>query len=120
MKGKITLLAGIGVGYVLGARAGRESYESIKQTATRTADKVRNDPRVQDAAAQASEVAKDKASSASQAVQDKVGSGDSGTSSSTGGTGTPTGTTGTTGTTGAAPSGTIATGNGTATGTSGA
>ena len=30
MKGKIGLVVGIGVGYVLGARAGRERYEQIK------------------------------------------------------------------------------------------
>ncbi|MCU1405903.1 MAG: YtxH protein [Glaciihabitans sp.] len=31
MKGKILLVTGIGVGYVLGAKAGRERYESIKR-----------------------------------------------------------------------------------------
>lgn len=30
MKGKIGLVVGLGVGYVLGARAGRERYEQIK------------------------------------------------------------------------------------------
>ena len=30
MKGKIGLVVGIGVGYVLGTRAGRERYEQIK------------------------------------------------------------------------------------------
>ncbi|WP_314426934.1 hypothetical protein [uncultured Microbacterium sp.] len=30
MKGKIGLVVGIGVGYVLGSRAGRERYEQIK------------------------------------------------------------------------------------------
>ncbi|WP_411699271.1 YtxH domain-containing protein [Conyzicola sp.] len=43
MKGKILLVVGIGVGYVLGARAGRERYEDIK----RMAGKFWNDPRVQ-------------------------------------------------------------------------
>jgi hypothetical protein len=33
MKGKILFLAGLGVGYVLGTRAGRERYEQIKATA---------------------------------------------------------------------------------------
>ncbi|PRY67902.1 hypothetical protein B0I08_10563 [Glaciihabitans tibetensis] len=31
MKGKILLVVGVGVGYVLGAKAGRERYESIKR-----------------------------------------------------------------------------------------
>ncbi len=30
MKGKIGLVVGLGVGYVLGTRAGRERYEQIK------------------------------------------------------------------------------------------
>ncbi len=33
MKGKILFLAGLGVGYVLGTRAGRERYEQIKTAA---------------------------------------------------------------------------------------
>jgi hypothetical protein len=33
MKGKILLVVGLGVGYVLGARAGREKYEKIKRQA---------------------------------------------------------------------------------------
>jgi len=43
MKGKILLVVGFGVGYVLGARAGRERYEDIK----RAAGKFWNNPRVQ-------------------------------------------------------------------------
>ncbi len=31
MRGKIGLVVGIGIGYVLGARAGRKRYEQIKQ-----------------------------------------------------------------------------------------
>ena len=42
---KLMLLAAGAVGYVLGARAGRERYEQIKGMAT----KVKDDPRVQDA-----------------------------------------------------------------------
>lgn len=79
--GKISMLAAAGVGYVLGARAGRERYEQIKRTATR----VKQDPRVQEKAGQAADfareqapVVKDKvagaAASAKGAVQDKVGS----------------------------------------------
>jgi hypothetical protein len=43
MKGKILFLTGLGVGYVLGTRAGRERYEQIKTTVGR----LWNDPRVQ-------------------------------------------------------------------------
>jgi hypothetical protein len=48
---KLTLLATFGGGYVLGAKAGRERYEQIKQTAQQVAE----DPRVQQATAQAQE-----------------------------------------------------------------
>ncbi len=61
---KLTLLIAAGIGYVLGARAGRERYEQIKRTATR----VKDDPRVQDKAAQAADLAKEKAP----IVKDKV------------------------------------------------
>lgn len=56
MKKLLLLLAG-GVGYVLGTRAGRERYDQLK-TAT---DKVRNDPRVQQRAQQATDFAKNRA-----------------------------------------------------------
>lgn len=104
MKGKITLLAGAAVGYVLGARAGRERYETIKTQAGQAAEKVRQDPRVQEKAAQAQDLAKEKAAEATQAVKDKVGGSDGGSdgasSTSTPGPGTTSaaGTTGTTGT----------------------
>lgn len=61
---KLPLLAAAGVGYVLGARAGRGRYDQIAGLAT----KVRNDPRVQDAAHQAAETAKAQAP----VVKDKV------------------------------------------------
>ena len=60
---KLMLLVAGGVGYVLGARAGRERYEQIKKAATR----VKEDPRVQEAH-QAADLAKDKAP----VVKDKV------------------------------------------------
>jgi hypothetical protein len=63
---KLMLLVAGGVGYVLGARAGRERYEQIKRTATR----VKEDPRVQEKAQQAADLAKDKAP----IVKDKVAS----------------------------------------------
>jgi hypothetical protein len=74
MKKLLLLVAG-GIGYVLGTRAGRERYEQIAGLA----NKVKNDPRVQDAAHQAAETAKaqapvvkDKVTSAAGTVADKV------------------------------------------------
>ena len=58
------LMAGA-VGYVLGARAGRERYEQIKSAAT----KVRTNPQVQQTAHQAVDLAKEKAP----VVKDKLG-----------------------------------------------
>lgn len=95
MKGKITLLAGAAVGYVLGARAGRDRYESLKTQASQAADKVRHDPRVQEKATQAQDLAKDKAATAAAAVKDKVHSSDDPTGTTgTGTTPTPPGSTG--------------------------
>ena len=64
MMRKLTLLIAGGIGYVLGTRAGRERYEQIKQTVTR----VKEDPRVQEKAQQAADLAKEKAP----VVKDKV------------------------------------------------
>ncbi|QBR91607.1 YtxH domain-containing protein [Nocardioides euryhalodurans] len=61
---KLTILIAGGVGYVLGSRAGRERYEQIKGLAT----KVKDDPRVQEKAQQATDLAKEKAP----VVKDKV------------------------------------------------
>lgn len=57
MRGKLLLVVGIGVGYVLGAKAGRQRYEDIK----RGASKLWNDPRVQSKVKDAEGYAKDKA-----------------------------------------------------------
>ncbi len=65
---KLMLVAALAVGYVLGARAGRGRYEQIKQTAQR----VRNDPRVQEKSQQAADLAKEKAQVATAAAVDKV------------------------------------------------
>jgi hypothetical protein len=61
---KLTMLATFAVGYVLGARAGRERYEQIMGTV----DKVRQDPRVQEKTQQAVDAAKQQAP----VVADKV------------------------------------------------
>ncbi len=76
--GKLSMLAGGAVGYVLGTRAGRERYEQMK----RQAQRVWNDPRVQGKASQVTDVAKEKAAG----VADKV------TGGSTGSQGGPVGT----------------------------
>lgn len=57
MKGKILLVVGLGIGYVLGTRAGREKYESMK-SAMMT---FWNDPRVQKRVDDAGDFVKDKA-----------------------------------------------------------
>jgi hypothetical protein len=57
MKGKILLVVGLGVGYVLGSRAGREKYDEL----VAKVQKVWNDPRVQKQASNAREFVKDKA-----------------------------------------------------------
>lgn len=54
---KLTLLAAIGVGYVLGARAGRERYEQIRDKAQATWE----DPRVQQRASAAQDLVAQKA-----------------------------------------------------------
>ena len=66
MKGKILLLTGVAVGYVLGTRAGRERYEEIKSAAS----KFWNDPRVQKPVHQAQDFAKDKAPEVAEFVTD--------------------------------------------------
>ena len=57
MRGKLLLLTGIGIGYVLGARAGRPRYEQIKRAASR----FWNDPRVQHQVQNVEDFAKEKA-----------------------------------------------------------
>jgi hypothetical protein len=57
MAGKLTVLAGLGAGYVLGAKAGRERYEQIAGKA----QELWRDPRVQQKAGQAQQLVKDKA-----------------------------------------------------------
>lgn len=68
MKGKILLLTGLAVGYVLGTRAGRERYEEIKTAA----NKLWDDPRVQKPVKQAEEFVKEKAPEVADFVTDGV------------------------------------------------
>ena len=72
---KLLFLVAIGAGYVLGARAGRQRYEQIKQTFV----KVKDDPRVQsaahtaaDTARQQAPVVKDKITAAASTAAEKV------------------------------------------------
>ena len=65
MKKLLVIAAGV-AGYVLGARAGRERYEQIKDQST----KVWNSPTVQHGVDEASEVAKQAASAAGSKVAD--------------------------------------------------
>ena len=57
MKGKILLVVGLGVGYVLGTRAGREKYDEL----VAKVQKIWNDPRVQKQATNVGDFVKDKA-----------------------------------------------------------
>jgi len=57
MRGKAALIVGLATGYVLGTRDGRARYQQIKAQANR----VMQDPRVKQTAAQAGDLAKDKA-----------------------------------------------------------
>jgi len=68
MKGKILLAVGLGVGYVLGTRAGREKYDELVERA----QKVWNDPRVQKQASNVSDFVKDKAPDVAEFVSTNV------------------------------------------------
>ncbi|MDZ5619634.1 hypothetical protein [Nocardioides bizhenqiangii] len=101
---KMTFVAGFGLGYVLGARAGRQRFEQIKSGA----QGVWNNPKVQETVTHAQDFAAQKApevqhriaetaSHAAHRVTDKVGSGNgtsTGSTASSGadkGPGTPAG-----------------------------
>lgn len=68
MKGKLLLLAGAAVGYVLGTRAGRERYEQIKDSV----NKAWHDPRVQEKVTEAEHFVSDTASKTVPQVQEKL------------------------------------------------
>ncbi|MFN8195360.1 MAG: hypothetical protein U0R80_13885 [Nocardioidaceae bacterium] len=65
---KLLLLGAVAVGYVLGARAGRQRYEQIK-SAART---VKNDPRVRETTHQAADLAATAASQAAAAAKEQA------------------------------------------------
>lgn len=66
MKGRILLVVGLGIGYVLGTRAGREQYDKIAATAS----KLWNDPRVKKQVDTAQDFVKDKAPEVAEFVAD--------------------------------------------------
>jgi hypothetical protein len=68
MKGKILFLTGLGLGYVLGTRAGRERYEQIKSTV----DRLWNDPRLQRQVDTVGAYVKDKAPEVVEFVSDSA------------------------------------------------
>jgi hypothetical protein len=73
---KMTAIVAGGIGYVLGARAGRQRYEQMRQMAM----KVKSNPKVQQTAQKAADAAKE----AAPVVKDKVTGATGGDSSSNG------------------------------------
>ena len=65
---RLPLLIAGGIGYVLGARAGRERYDQLKSAY----ETVKNDPRVQEKTGQAADFAKDRLTEAASAATDTV------------------------------------------------
>lgn len=68
MRGRVLLVVGLGVGYVLGTRAGRERYDQMKLQAR----KLWNDPRVQKQVKTAEQFARDKAPEVADFVSDSA------------------------------------------------
>jgi hypothetical protein len=69
MRNRLIFLAGVGVGYVLGARAGRERYEQI----ARTARKIKENPTVQETAGVIQAQTAGIVTTAKETVTDKLG-----------------------------------------------
>jgi len=65
---KLTLVIGIGIGYVLGARAGTQRYEQLKAQA----QKAWNNPTVQDKVDQAQEKVRETAPQVAEKVSGKA------------------------------------------------
>ncbi|MEN9910837.1 MAG: hypothetical protein RLZZ441_405 [Actinomycetota bacterium] len=68
MRGKILLVLGLGIGYVLGTRDGRARYNQMKSAAL----KVWNDPRVQEQVNAATEFVKENAPEVASALTENV------------------------------------------------
>ncbi|MGV9931698.1 YtxH domain-containing protein [Streptomyces olivaceoviridis] len=69
MRYRLTFLAGLALGYVLGTRAGRERYEQLKKSARRVAQ----NPAVRNTAETAAQQGRVYAGKAFHTVSDKVG-----------------------------------------------
>lgn len=69
MRYKLTFVVGVAVGYVLGARAGKERYEQIKRSARRLAE----NPSVQETAGVLQAQASGLTDRARRTVEDKLG-----------------------------------------------
>jgi hypothetical protein len=92
MRGRLGLVLGLGAGYVLGAKAGQQRYEEIrdgfnKLMGTEQAQQLQT--QVRTAAEKAGQVIEEKASDGVAKVSEMVGSG--GSSSNNGGSTTPDG-----------------------------
>lgn len=68
MNKRLVLLAGIGIGFILGSRAGRQSYENLKRQATN----LWNDPKVQEGIENARESIGKKAPAVVDAVKENA------------------------------------------------
>lgn len=66
MKGKFLFVVGLGIGYVLGTRAGRERYEQIRKAA----EDIWNQPKVQEGVDTVKDFAMSRAGDVSDAVLD--------------------------------------------------
>ena len=69
MKKRLILLAGLGVGYILGSRTGRQSYERLKAQA----QDLWTDPRVQDTVEKANQSLREKSPAVADAMQTAAG-----------------------------------------------
>ncbi|WP_324793524.1 YtxH domain-containing protein [Streptomyces cyaneofuscatus] len=68
MRYRLTFIAGVALGYVLGTRAGRERYEQLKKSARQFTE----NPAVRNAAESAAHNGRDIAGKAYHSVSDKV------------------------------------------------
>ncbi|RDG36268.1 YtxH domain-containing protein [Streptomyces corynorhini] len=69
MRYRLTFIAGLACGYVLGTRAGRERYEQLKKSARQ----VSQNPAVRNAAEAAAQTGRELAGKAYHSVNDVVG-----------------------------------------------
>jgi hypothetical protein len=69
MRYRLTFIAGLALGYVIGTRAGRERYEQMKKSVQQFAQ----NPAVRNTAESAAQSGRDLAGRACHAVGDKVG-----------------------------------------------